>query len=155
MAALFDRFTKKRSGPPPAKPAPEKRAVADETKDEASRAAAKAKNADEKAPKQQIARGSAKEGRYAHLLRKPHVSEKAAVLADRGVYVFDVPVAANKTEIMKAVEAAYGVHVERVRTQRGIGKIVRRGKVSGQRNAWKKALVELRSGEKIALVEGV
>jgi large subunit ribosomal protein L23 len=155
MAALFDRFSKKRAGPPPAKPAPEKRADADEKKEESPRAAAKAKKADEKAPKPSVVRGSAKEGLYAHLLKKPHVSEKAAILADRGVYVFDVPVTANKTEILKAVEAAYGVHVERVRTQRGIGKVMRRGKVQGQRNAWKKALVELRKGEKIALVEGV
>lgn len=92
---------------------------------------------------------------HAGLLVKPHVSEKAATLADRGIYVFDVPLSANKIEIRKAVEAIYHVHVVAVRTQRGIGKFVQRGKVSGRRSDWKKALVELKHGETIALVEGV
>jgi len=149
---VFDWFSKKHAGPPPAKqPAAAKRAekaaeTSAETKDEKK---------DKKAEKTEVVRHSAKSGAFAHLLRLPHVSEKAAVLAERGVYVFDVARSANKTEIGKAVEAAYGVHVERVRTASGIGKIIRRGKVAGRRNAWKKALVELRKGEKISLVEGV
>jgi large subunit ribosomal protein L23 len=149
MAAFFDRFTKKQSGPPPVKTAAEKRAP-EETEKKEARPKKK-----EKEVKTAEARGTAKEGFYAHLLKKPHVSEKAAILADKGIYVFDVPINANKTEIAKAVEAAYSVHVECVRTQRGIGKIVRRGRVGGRRNAWKKALVQLKKGEKIALVEGV
>ncbi|OGL73570.1 50S ribosomal protein L23 [Candidatus Uhrbacteria bacterium RIFCSPHIGHO2_12_FULL_60_25] len=86
---------------------------------------------------------------------KPHVSEKAAYLADRGVYVFDVPLHANKVEIRKAVEALYKVNVTNVRTERGIGKIVRRGRVAGKRSDWKKALVEVQKGQSINLVEGV
>lgn len=96
-----------------------------------------------------------KAAQYANLLLKPHVSEKAAMLADRAIYVFDVPLSANKIEVRKAVEAMYHVHVISVRTQRGIGKVVKRGKISGRRSAWKKALVELKHGETIALVEGV
>lgn len=94
-------------------------------------------------------------GRYAGILLKPHVSEKASVLADRGVYVFDVPLHANKIEIGKAVEAIYNVDVTDVRTQRGIGKPVRRGRVTGRRNTWKKALVQLKKGQTISIVEGV
>jgi large subunit ribosomal protein L23 len=148
--AFFDRFSKKQSGPPQAKAAAEKKP--------AKEAVAREEKAVEKDTKKaDIIRQptSSRAGMYAHLLRKPHVSEKAAILAERGVYVFDVQTSANKTEIGKAVEAIYGVHVERVRTQRGIGKLVRRGKVRGQRNAWKKALVELKKGETISLVEGV
>lgn len=92
---------------------------------------------------------------HAGLLTKPHVSEKAATLADRGIYVFDVPLDANKIEIRKAVEAVYHVHVVSVRTQRGIGKVMKRGKIAGRRSAWKKALVELKQGETLALIEGV
>lgn len=92
---------------------------------------------------------------HAKLLIKPHVSEKAAMLADRGIYVFDIPLSANKIEVRKAVEAIYHVHVISVRTQRGIGKVMKRGKVAGRRSDWKKALVELKKGETIALVEGV
>jgi len=92
---------------------------------------------------------------YASLLLKPHVSEKAAILAERHIYVFDVPLSANKVEIGKAVHAIYGVEVASVRTQRGIGKIMSRGRISGRRRAWKKALVELKDGQSLTLVEGV
>lgn len=89
------------------------------------------------------------------VLSSPRVSEKAAMLAAKGTYVFNVPVAAEKIEIRKAVEAMYKVHVERVNTVRGIGKVVRRGRTEGRRNNWKKALVTLKKGEKIDLYEGV
>ena len=89
------------------------------------------------------------------LLESPRVSEKAAILASKGVYVFNVPVKANKVEIRKAVEASYKVHVTDVRTSRGIGKVVRRGRTSGVRNRWKKAMVSVKAGEKIELYKGV
>lgn len=116
-----------------------------------------AKTSDESSEKAVAVKGSKnpRAATHASLLVKPHISEKAATLADRGIYVFDVPLSANKIEIRKAVEAAYQVHVVSVRTQRGIGKVVKRGKVAGRRSAWKKALVELKHGETIALVEGV
>ena len=89
------------------------------------------------------------------LLRTPHVSEKAARLADRGTYVFDVPVHAEKVAIKRAVQQLYQVHVQAVHTIRHDGKTVRRGRISGTRRATKKALVTLRSGERIDLYEGV
>jgi large subunit ribosomal protein L23 len=155
--AFFDRFSKKQSGPPQAKPAAEKKTsvTEKETPTKETKEEKAAEKAAKKSKSSEIVRQTPRAGLYAHVLRKPHVSEKAAILAERGVYVFDVQTSANKTEIGKAVEAIYGVHVERVHTQRGIGKMVRRGKVRGQRNAWKKALVELKKGETISLVEGV
>lgn len=102
-----------------------------------------------------VASGAGLSKTHAFTLVKPHVSEKAARLADTGVYVFDVPVDANKVEIRKAVEAQYSVNVIGVRTIRGIGKPVRRGKSFGRRNRWKKALVELKKGQTLNLVEGV
>lgn len=99
--------------------------------------------------------GSGLEKRYAFTLVKPHVSEKAARLADRGIYVFDVPLTANKLEVRKAVEAQYKVNVENVRTIRTFGKPVLRGKIAGRRSTQKKALVELKKGQTINLVEGV
>lgn len=94
----------------------------------------------------------------AFTLLKPHVSEKAAHLSGKGIYVFDVPVTANKVEIRKAVERQYHVNVIAVRTIRGLGKFVRRGPAAGRigrRNRWKKAMVELKKGQTINLVEGV
>jgi large subunit ribosomal protein L23 len=92
---------------------------------------------------------------FAFTLVKPHVSEKAARLADKGIYVFDVPVTVNKVEIRKAVESQYKVNVIKVRTIRSIGKPVLRGKIAGRRNRWKKAMVELKKGQTLNLVEGV
>ncbi len=96
-----------------------------------------------------------KGAQYAHLLLSPRVSEKAAMLASKGVYVFNVPVSANKVEVAKAVEALYKVKVASVNTVRGPGKIVRRGRTAGRRNNWKKALVQLVAGQKLDLYEGV
>lgn len=93
---------------------------------------------------------------HAFTLLRPHVSEKAARAADSGIYIFDVPVTANKVEIAKAVAAQYRVEVAKVRTIRGIGKLVHRAAGrTGRRNRWKKALVELKKGQTLNLVEGV
>ncbi|MBD3251795.1 50S ribosomal protein L23 [Candidatus Uhrbacteria bacterium] len=150
--ALFDRF--KKDGKKPAAPAAKASAVKTDAKKPAP-ATTKATPAAATDAKKEVSIIDAKAGSYAHLLLKPHVSEKAAVLADKGIYVFDVPVSANKVEIGKAVEAIYKVNVAKVRTQRGLGKAVRRGRMTGRRNAWKKALVELKKGQTISLVEGV
>ena len=88
-------------------------------------------------------------------ISSPRVSEKAATLAAKNVYVFNVPTSANKVEIRKSVEAMYSVKVIGVRTVRGAGKFVRRGKTSGQRNAWKKAMVTLAKGSTLNLYSGV
>ncbi len=89
------------------------------------------------------------------LLRKPHVSEKAAHLAQAGTYVFDVPVDAEKISIKKAVEGLYKVKVTAVRTIRHEGKPVNRGRRAGARQRWKKALVTLAKGQTIDIYEGV
>lgn len=89
------------------------------------------------------------------LLRLPHVSEKAARLADKGTYVFRVPMHAEKIAIRKAVEALYGVKVESVRTVSILGKPTRRGHRPSKRSDLKKALVTLQKGQKIDLYEGV
>ncbi|QQR61366.1 50S ribosomal protein L23 [Candidatus Uhrbacteria bacterium] len=89
------------------------------------------------------------------LLTKPHVSEKAARLADTGTYVFDVPMSAEKVSIRKAVESLYNVHVEGVRIIRVAGKPMRRGKRVSFRRDVKKALVTLKKGETLSLYEGV
>lgn len=82
----------------------------------------------------------------------PRVSEKASrLVTETNVYTFNVPISAEKVAIRKAIEARYGVKVVAVRTIRGAGKVVRRGRIEGRRNAWKKALVELKPGSSIDL----
>jgi large subunit ribosomal protein L23 len=131
------------------------------TKKKAVAAPAKAKAAKKSVEKTEIVGAGSVRASNASIQRamlvlsSPRVSEKAAILASKGTYVFNVPVTAEKIEIRKAVEAMYNVHVERVNTVRGIGKVVRRGRTEGRRNNWKKALVTLKKGEKIDLYEGV
>ena len=89
------------------------------------------------------------------LLSHPHVSEKAARLAAQNTYVFDVALNAEKIAIKKAVEGLYHVKVIAVRTIRGSGKPVHRGRRASARSDWKKALVTLAPGQKMDLYEGV
>lgn len=140
---LFDRIKKKT---PPATAASDKK----ETK------AAKEPAADAAAEPTTdvVAHPAVQGGNSPRLLIKPHVSEKAAS-SEKGVYVFDVPRYANKVEIRKAVEALYKVKVESVRTLRGIGKVLKRGRIEGRRADWKKAIVALKKGQIIDLYEGV
>ena len=99
--------------------------------------------------------GKGQAGSSYRLLHSPRVSEKAAMLSAHNSYVLNVPVEANKIEIAKAVKDLYGVTVTGVRTLRGIGKILTRGRRVGQRKRWKKAIVTLKPGQKIDLYEGV
>lgn len=89
------------------------------------------------------------------VLSRPRVSEKAARLGTLNTYVFEVALEAEKIQIKKAVEAIYGVKVAVVRTVRGLGKPVRRGRRPSARSDWKKALVTLVPGQKLDLYEGV
>ena len=70
-------------------------------------------------------------------------------------YAFQVNTKANKVEIKKAVEATYGVSVEKVRTinvrpDRST-KFTKTGIQHGKTNAVKKAIVQLAEGETIDL----
>lgn len=89
------------------------------------------------------------------VLHSPRVSEKSAILSSHNVYVINVPVESNKIEIAKSVKSLYGVTVEAVRTARGIGKRMKRGRIQGERKRWKKAFVTIKQGQKIDLYEGV
>ena len=84
----------------------------------------------------------------------PKVSEKAMSLADRGVYVFEVPTPANKLEVAREVAERFKVEVASVNIQviKGKAKVFRR--VPGRQKDVKKALVKLKSGQSITLFEG-
>ena len=90
------------------------------------------------------------------IIRRPVLSEKAYDgFADKK-YVFEVDIHANRTEIKKAVEAVFGVKVEKVNTLRTLGKIKRQGKTSGRTKEIKKAYVTLKKDSKdIEFFEGM
>ncbi len=88
------------------------------------------------------------------IIKQPLVSEKNSILAETGVYVFEVDTRADKTSIRNAVEKTFQVKVRSVKTSvcRSRGKRTRVGTSKAQ--YWKKAMVRLMPGEKIALFEG-
>lgn len=89
-----------------------------------------------------------------HVIKAPLVTEKNTLHSAAGVYVFEVDMTADKTEIRHAVEKGFGVKVDTVRTSicRGHGKQTKFGIT--RTPYWKKAFVKLKAGEKIALFEG-
>ena len=61
----------------------------------------------------------------------------------------------NKIQIRDAVQKVFDVKVLHVNTQVVQGKRKRFGKNIGQSKTWKKAMVQLKEGEKIEIFEGV
>jgi large subunit ribosomal protein L23 len=89
------------------------------------------------------------------VIKKPLVSEKNAGHAeDANTYAFEVDLRADKQEIRSAVERAFQVKVEDVRTMVCRGRYFRKQAKLGPPKHWKKALVKLKQGEKIGLFEG-
>ena len=88
------------------------------------------------------------------VIKKPRVSEKAAVLHETtGELVLEVAVKATKLEVKQAVEKCLGKKVAAVRTANYDGKVRRkRTKDAGSAPAWKKAYVRLADGESLDLV---
>ena len=89
-----------------------------------------------------------------NIIIKPVASEKANTLSSKlGQYTFIVNRKANKIEIRKAVQELYGVTVESVNTSVRPGKAkyryTRKGVISGQTSATKRAIVTLSKGDTI------
>jgi large subunit ribosomal protein L23 len=97
-------------------------------------------------------RRSVSKERLSNLLIAPHVSEKAARVAEQaGQYVFRVRTDATKPEIKAAVEYMFDVKVSSVQVANQQGKRKRFGRLEGRRSAWKKAYVRLQAGQVIEL----
>ncbi|HAI86293.1 MAG TPA: 50S ribosomal protein L23 [Firmicutes bacterium] len=88
------------------------------------------------------------------IIIKPIVTEKSTAMSEESKYVFEVKFDANKVEIAKAVEVLFKVTVVSVNTMRMPGKLKRQGRSQGMSPQWKKAIVTLKSGDRIPLFEG-
>ena len=88
------------------------------------------------------------------VLIRPVISEKSYALIAEGKYTFRVNDRAHKTQVAQAVEEVFGVGVAEVRTAKVRSKPKRRGLTKGRSRSWKKAIVQLRPGERIELFEG-
>ena len=90
------------------------------------------------------------------IIEKPLVTEKGSDMLSSGNWVvFRVHIEANKIQIRDAVQKVFDVKVLHVNTQVVQGKRKRFGKNIGQSKTWKKAMVQLKEGEKIEIFEGV
>lgn len=91
------------------------------------------------------------DGRLEHILVAPWLSEKALIGTEQGVYVFEVPARATKTEVSAAVELIYKVKPRKINMVNLPAKTVslrtRRG--TGSKAARHKAYVYLKKGETI------
>ena len=86
------------------------------------------------------------------LIKKPWITEKSTDLNAHGQYVFMVMPRATKGEIKKAVKEVYKVDVVAVNVVNRMGKQKRfRGVLSKPRDAYRKAIVTLKKGQKIDL----
>jgi large subunit ribosomal protein L23 len=89
------------------------------------------------------------------IIRRPVITEKTNIQKDKANQVtFEVDPRANRIEVRRAVEKIFKVKVADARTMNVSGKIKRRGKISGKRRDWKKAIVTLMPGERIEFFEG-
>lgn len=89
------------------------------------------------------------------ILVRPVVSEKSYALMERGAYIFVVAPEATRTDVRRAVEQVFGVHVTKVNTLNRKGKLRRNRRTNtvGKRPDTKRAVVTLAGGDRIDLFE--
>ena len=159
---LLDRF--KRKGPPEKATAQEKVAAVKSAAGTANTGKEKSlqdlkKEEGKTATKASVVKKSKENtGNAYKVLIRPVITEKSAVLADQGKYVFEVPGTTNKVEVAKAVKLVYGVHPVKVNMIKlPTKKIVMRYRryMQGNTSPKFKAIVTLKKGEKIGLFDGV
>lgn len=90
-----------------------------------------------------------------HVILRPRITEKGAIAAESGVYVFDVAKDASKDMIKEAIHNIYKVSPKKIRVTKIPNKSVRvrgeRGK-RGVKSGGKKAYVYLKKGDRIEFV---
>jgi len=85
------------------------------------------------------------------IIISPLITEKSSHYhLTNNSYTFKVSVNANKIEIKQAIEKVFNVSVMKVNTLNQRGKVKRLGRYTGKRRDWKKAIVKLKAGDKIA-----
>lgn len=88
------------------------------------------------------------------IILRPVITEKSTNLMGQNKYTFYVYPQANKIQIRQAVEQIFGVRVAEVHTLKVRGKKRRVGRHEGRTPDRKKAIVTLKSGDKIEIFEG-
>ena len=89
------------------------------------------------------------------VLVKPTITEKSTIMQESGKYTFHVAPRANKVEVKQAVETNFGVTVLDVNMTKLHGKRKRYGARITKQPDVKKAVVTLKPGDRINLIEGL
>jgi large subunit ribosomal protein L23 len=90
------------------------------------------------------------------IIKRPLITEKTSIQKEMyNQLTFEVDRRANRIEIKRAIETVFNVRVSGVKTIQVTGKIKQRGRITGKRRDWKKAIVKLMPGERIDFFEGV
>ncbi len=83
------------------------------------------------------------------IIIRPRITEKAAVLSEKNVYVFEVSKAATKPTILRAIKEVYKVTPQSVNIVKlPAKKVLSKGK-KGTTKSIQKAYVYLKKGDKI------
>jgi len=85
------------------------------------------------------------------IIKRVLLTEKGSKLAALNQYFLEVDRQATKPEIRQAVEAKFGVHVLAVRTANVKGglRTIRGTRRQTTESTWKRAIVEVKAGERI------
>jgi large subunit ribosomal protein L23 len=90
------------------------------------------------------------------IIKRPVITERSMEMIAEKKFTFEVDVKVNKTEVKDAIEAIFGVKVEKVNIMNYKGKFKRMGKHAGYTNRRRKAIVKLTADSKeIEIFEGI
>ena len=89
------------------------------------------------------------------VLLKPTITEKSTLLQESSIYTFQIDLKANKSQVKEAVEKNFGVTVRDVNITKLHGKRKIYGQQFKKMPDIKKAVVTLRPGDRINLIEGL
>ncbi|MCB9798348.1 50S ribosomal protein L23 [Candidatus Nomurabacteria bacterium] len=107
------------------------------------------KSEEKSAPQLEIA------GDLSGVIVRPLVSEKSTMTEASGKYTFIVNPTATKIDIKNAVKQQYGVLPVSVNVIHVEGKRLRRGRTKGKRSDFKKAIVTVKTGDKLDVHAGL
>ena len=88
---------------------------------------------------------------YTDIIIAPVITERSNANRVNNVYTFKVADNANKIQIKKAIEEAFGVIVVKVNTLNTKSKKKRVGRYTGKTHTYKKAFITLKDGDSIEM----
>lgn len=86
------------------------------------------------------------------VIKRPRISEKASLAQSQNKYIFDVSLSATKNDVRRVIEMVYKVSVQKISMTRLPLKQKTFTKRRIVRSPMKKAIVTLRSGQKIDMI---